>query len=128
VRLMQTSNGAVACQLLDVLRPGQVQLSKVRVRGRQYLVHWIKGTSAMSSMWCSDLSDPPVGGACCCEQWRLGGNCWKSGTPHHRGGEPWLPAQVDFNAKSEYEMIGNYKVLQATFSKLGVDKVRPKRK
>ena len=23
VRLMQTSNGAVACQLLDVLRPGQ---------------------------------------------------------------------------------------------------------
>lgn len=26
---MQTSNGAVACQLLDVLRPGQVPLSKV---------------------------------------------------------------------------------------------------
>lgn len=56
-KIEQTSNGAVACQLLDVLRPGQVQLSK-----------------------------------------------------------------VDFNAKSEYEMIGNYKVLQATFSKLGVDK------
>lgn len=30
---------------------------------------------------------------------------------------------MDFNAKNEYDMINNYKVLQDVFNKLGVDKV-----
>lgn len=36
-----------------------------------------------------------------------------------------IPAQVDFNAVNEYEWINNYKVLQAGFSKLRIDKVPP---
>lgn len=31
--------------------------------------------------------------------------------------------QIDFNAKNEYDFINNYKVLQAAFLKLNVDKV-----
>lgn len=31
--------------------------------------------------------------------------------------------QVDFNAKNEYDMINNYKVMQDVFNKLGVEKV-----
>jgi hypothetical protein len=34
------------------------------------------------------------------------------------------PVQVDFNAKNEYDMINNYKVMQDVFNKLGVEKVR----
>jgi hypothetical protein len=34
-----------------------------------------------------------------------------------------LPMQVDFNAKNDYDMINNYKVLQDVFNKLGVEKV-----
>jgi RP/EB family microtubule-associated protein len=33
--------------------------------------------------------------------------------------------QVDYNAKNEYDMIGNYKVMQDVFNKLGIDKVWP---
>lgn len=33
-----------------------------------------------------------------------------------------LLSKVDFNATSEYEMIGNYKILQAAFNKAGIDK------
>lgn len=32
--------------------------------------------------------------------------------------------QVDYNAKTEYDAVNNYKVLQAAFLKLGVDKVK----
>jgi hypothetical protein len=31
--------------------------------------------------------------------------------------------QVDFNAKNEYDMINNYKIMQDVFNKLGVEKV-----
>lgn len=33
-------------------------------------------------------------------------------------------AQVDYAAKTEYDMVNNYKVLQAGLTKAGVDKVR----
>ncbi|BDA48444.1 Microtubule-associated protein RP/EB family member 3 [Coccomyxa sp. Obi] len=56
-KIEQTSTGAVACQLLDALHPGVVNISK-----------------------------------------------------------------VDFNAKTEYDSVNNYKVLQAAFLKVGVDK------
>lgn len=32
--------------------------------------------------------------------------------------------QVDFNSRSEYDSINNYKALQAAFDRVGVDKVR----
>jgi hypothetical protein len=35
-----------------------------------------------------------------------------------------LIVQVDFNAKTEYECLTNYKVLQEVFTNLGIDKVR----
>jgi hypothetical protein len=35
-----------------------------------------------------------------------------------------LCVQVDYNAKTEYDAVNNYKVLQAAFLKLGVDKVK----
>lgn len=31
--------------------------------------------------------------------------------------------QVDFNAATEYDAVSNYKVLQAAFTKMGIDKV-----
>ena len=31
--------------------------------------------------------------------------------------------QVDFNAATEYDAVNNYKVLQAAFTKMGIDKV-----
>lgn len=38
-------------------------------------------------------------------------------------GKPAWCWQVDFNAKNDYEYINNYKILQAAFTKLGIDKV-----
>ena len=57
-KVEDTCNGAVACQLLDVLHPGHMAMSK-----------------------------------------------------------------VDYNAKDEYQMLNNYKVLQDSFTKLQIDKV-----
>ena len=37
---------------------------------------------------------------------------------------PPCQAQVDFNSRSEYDSINNYKALQAAFDRVGVDKVR----
>ena len=36
--------------------------------------------------------------------------------------------QVDFNSRSEYDSINNYKALQAAFDRVGLDKVRERKK
>ena len=50
-------------------------------------------------------------------------SCRRGALPD-RGRQPRsvAPSKVNFNAKNEYEYIKNFKALQATFSKLGLDK------
>lgn len=50
--------------------------------------------------------------------------CWS-----RKGQTTWLwhsnktcSSQVDFNAATEYDAMNNYKVLQAAFAKMGIDK------
>lgn len=103
----QTANGAVACQLLDAARPGIVALTKVR--RLLFFVGSLLGSRSRDDKLQGTLAD---------------GRLENHGKVDVRNLRRALAAQVDFNAKSEYEMIGNYKVLQASFAKLGIEKVR----
>ena len=92
---LQTASGAVACQLLDALHPGSVNLSKARPRCAALLQDvWMLGTAS-----------------CCTARQALAGSASQA------------RAQVDFNAVNEYDWINNYKVLQAAFNKLHINKV-----
>ena len=85
----QTCTGAVACQLMDCLHPGSVNMKKVR---------GLPGARPFCQTPRTPLKPPPA-----------------------------LARQVDFNAKNEYEYIGNYKALQEAFNRAGVKKVRGRR-
>ena len=124
----QTASGAVACQLLDALHPGAVALHKVCISvwaktplHASFYVFWMPATSTglyvvltpssmLSLLSCSLLPASVALSAfvAACHIIR-----------------PTM--QVDFNASKEYEYITNYKVLQAAFTKIGIDKVtRPR--
>ena len=87
----QTASGAVACQLMDALHPGSVNLAKVREGGEGW------GGRAFSRA--------------------------RRRPPPRFSPSPPSP-QVDFNSRSEYDSINNYKALQAALARAGVDKVR----
>ena len=94
---MQTSSGAVACQLLDALQPGVVNMNKVIPQCSS--LDWPEIFLLLTyPSYCAVLQDPAIERRA---SWRL---------------------QVDFNAATEYDAVNNYKVLQAAFTKMGIDK------
>lgn len=53
----------------------------------------------------------------------MGARCAVVGVHLQQAAHSCACMQVDFNAKNEYDMINNYKVMQDVFNKLGVEKV-----
>ena len=140
---MQTASGAVACQLVDALHPGTVALHKVLAWRSNRACHWLKPLCCIHKQCC----DWMMAFRKCKGCFLAGTGAALIGVSRHAVGHTlfmpggscptllqtlqkirWWTAccgclQVDFNASKEYEMIVNYKVLQAAFTKNGIDKV-----
>jgi len=86
-----------------------LEMESVGLSGRSEILSWINSFLALNYVKIEDLSN----GAAHCQLMDA----------IHPGKVP-LP-RVDFNAKSEYDIMQNYKILQVLFQKLKIDKEIP---
>jgi microtubule-associated protein, RP/EB family len=95
---LQAASGAVQCQLMDMVHPGVVPMHKVHFQASSFQFAW--ACSICFSVW-----------------------CWVARLIETSALS--LLSQVNFDAKAEYDMIQNYKILQDVFNKLRLSKVLP---
>lgn len=121
---LQAASGAVHCQLMDATHPGVVPMHKVCSSSSSF-VEWETSFVILSSL--ADLLAFLLLRLqiSCLFMWSLARvfkrkvSIMCSGLLIFQG-----VLQVNFEARSEYEMIQNYKILQEVFNKLNISKVK----